>query len=259
MQLKEIKEYTGTIELKSGLHIGAGDVAMHIGGTDSPVIKNSKTGKPYIPGSSLKGKIRSLLELKTSAITSTNGKPLGHNFHSSVLQPSKNDDENRKKYDDQEDIDLIIELFGAGADSSDKYTGGPTRLIFSDCNLAESNDEENLYEVKAENSINRIKGTAENPRFIERVVAGVKFKFNISLKIFSTNINKGSEEDNQEDKNKGDGDKGELNKYEKKLIEGIALLEKDALGASGSRGYGKVEFTFDDENMQNKLSKERKK
>ena len=61
MQLIDIKEYKGTIELLSGLHIGAGDTEMHIGGADSSVIKNARNGRPYIPGSSLKGKIRSLL------------------------------------------------------------------------------------------------------------------------------------------------------------------------------------------------------
>ncbi len=60
MQLLEIKEITGTIELRSGLHIGAGDMEMQIGGTDNPVIKHPHTLEPYIPGSSIKGKVRSL-------------------------------------------------------------------------------------------------------------------------------------------------------------------------------------------------------
>ena len=61
----EIKMITGTIQVVTGLHIGAGNSEMHIGGTDNPVIKNILTNEPYIPGSSLKGKMRSLLQLYT--------------------------------------------------------------------------------------------------------------------------------------------------------------------------------------------------
>jgi CRISPR-associated protein Csm3 len=64
LKLNKISVIQGTIELKTGLHIGGGDTEMHIGGTDNPVVKHPHTNEPYIPGSSLKGKIRSLLELK---------------------------------------------------------------------------------------------------------------------------------------------------------------------------------------------------
>jgi CRISPR-associated protein Csm3 len=62
MQLTKIQKLTGQIELLSGLHIGSGNTEIHIGGTDNPVIKNPITQEPYIPGSSIKGKMRSLLE-----------------------------------------------------------------------------------------------------------------------------------------------------------------------------------------------------
>jgi len=68
MRLREIKKLEGKIVLKSGLHIGSGDMEMHIGGTDSPVIKHPHTLEPYIPGSSLKGKVRSLLELESGLV-----------------------------------------------------------------------------------------------------------------------------------------------------------------------------------------------
>ena len=61
MRLTRISDIQGQIELVSGLHIGSGNAEMHIGGTDNPVIKNPVTNEPYIPGSSLKGKMRSLL------------------------------------------------------------------------------------------------------------------------------------------------------------------------------------------------------
>ncbi len=62
MKLVTIEKITGTLELVTGLHIGSGNNEMHIGGTDNPVIKHPLTGEPYIPGSSIKGKIRSLLK-----------------------------------------------------------------------------------------------------------------------------------------------------------------------------------------------------
>jgi len=65
MQLIDIKQIKGKIILESGLHIGAGDTEMHIGGTDNPVVKHPYTQEPYIPGSSLKGKVRSLLEMES--------------------------------------------------------------------------------------------------------------------------------------------------------------------------------------------------
>ena len=76
MKLMTIKEITGKITLRSGLHIGAGDMEMKIGGTDNPVIKHPHTDEPYIPGSSLKGKVRSLLEMRSGLMAKTDGKPL---------------------------------------------------------------------------------------------------------------------------------------------------------------------------------------
>ena len=60
MKLVRIYTITGTIETVTGLHIGAGKDSIEIGGMDNPVIKHPHTGEHYIPGSSLKGKVRSL-------------------------------------------------------------------------------------------------------------------------------------------------------------------------------------------------------
>ena len=62
MRLVAIKNITGVIRLRSGLHIGASKDNIEIGGMDQPIIKDPITSAPYIPGSSLKGKLRSLLE-----------------------------------------------------------------------------------------------------------------------------------------------------------------------------------------------------
>lgn len=225
MQLIDIKEIKGKIILKSGLHIGAGDTEMHIGGTDNPVIKHPHTQEPYIPGSSLKGKVRSLLEMKSGLMVRTNGRPV-----QAALLKKLNGDE-------REECEKILKLFGSsGAEGEEIAKIGPTRVSFSDCLLSDAwrkkAREERLshFEVKSENSINRILGTAENPRFTERVPAGVTFDFSVSLKML--------------------GDEDDLFQY---LMTGLKLLEMDALGGSGSRGYGKIIFLFDDDENKRKF------
>ena len=224
-KLKDIKQITGKIILRTGLHIGAGDIEMHIGGTDNPVVKHPFTHEPYIPGSSLKGKVRSLLELRSGLVPASGGKPLSVE---AIERAQTGDKALGLK---------IVKLFGtSGADSKAKEKIGPTRVSFSDCFLTEECREKArqgkivLTEVKTENSINRITGTAENPRFTERVPAGVEFRFSITLKIFE-----------------GDEDLEEL------LLQGLKLLQYDALGGSGSRGYGRVRFEFDDPDLNERF------
>ncbi|MEJ5299604.1 MAG: type III-A CRISPR-associated RAMP protein Csm3 [Thermodesulforhabdaceae bacterium] len=227
MKLTAIREYRGRIRVITGLHIGAGDMEMHIGGTDNPVVKHPFTFEPYIPGSSLKGKVRSLMELKSGLMAFTDGKPLSINALGKASQ-------DLKAYGE-----AIIKLFGtSGAEEEKLAQFGPSRLSFSDCMLAEEFREMArkgdvvLTEIKPENSINRIKGTAENPRFTERVPAGIEFSFYITMKVFDS--------DNPDD-------------LENKFLEGLKLVEYDALGGSGSRGYGRVKFFFDDENLNRKF------
>ena len=228
MKLNKISTISGKIILESGLHIGAGDTEMHIGGTDNPVVTHPHTREPYIPGSSLKGKVRSLLEMQTGLMAKTNGKPLG----ARILKDNSLDDTQKK------DALAILKLFGtSGADGEDAATVGPARLAFSDCRISEESrtmvekNDLSYTEVKSENSINRIQGTAENPRFTERVVSGLSFDFRISVKELE-----------------GDGDLTDV------LLKGLKLLEHDALGGSGSRGYGRVRFAFDDAQLQEKFN-----
>lgn len=214
MQLTKIQKISGTIVLKSGLHIGAGDSEMRIGGTDSPVVKDPLSGQPYIPGSSLKGKIRSLLEWRHGLVAIANGHPysFGH------LAKDENNQAGRN----------VIRLFGGAPDKEgDRLIEsiGPTRLAFWDCPLNRGwketeADARNLLtiEVKSENTIDRIKGTAEHPRFIERVIAGARFDFTLTLKVLE------------------DEDLLDM------VLLGLKLLELDSLGGSGSRGYGKLTF-----------------
>lgn len=226
MKLLEFKEITGKIILKTGLRIGAGDTEMHIGGVDNSVIKHPHTLEPYIPGSSLKGKVRSLLELESGLMGRTNGSPVSFR----ILEKLTDKDDPNGALRDR--CRKILKLFGSSASDLEEETGlGPTRVSFSDCPLdgvwrAECIQRHLPFtEVKSEVSIDRIKGTAGGggPRNMERVIAGAEFTFRITLKVF-------------------EGDNG-LDAY---LLRGLRLLQMDCLGGSGSRGYGRIELGFDD-------------
>jgi len=218
MKLNVIKQLSGMIVLKTGLHIGAGDTEMHIGGVDSTVVKHPHTLEPYIPGSSIKGKLRSLLELYSGVINFTGGEVLSLKHWDSVkdLKEAKN----------------ILQLFGCSADNKQEKSAsvpelGSARLSFVDSYISENwrknNSDFVLSETKAEVSIDRKTSTASKagPRFIERVPAGIEFDFSIYIKVF--------EEDNS-------------NELIETLKKGLKLLELDAIGGSGSRGYGRIEF-----------------
>ncbi len=226
MKLIGIKAITGKIIIKSGLHIGAGDTEMKIGGTDNPVIKHPHTLEPYIPGSSLKGKVRSLLEMRSGMMAKTKGEPLSLKILKDLDGEEKQECEN------------ILKLFGAsGADTDETGKLGPTRASFADCpldaNWRKQALEGNLpfTEIKSENTINRIEGTAKHPRFTERVPAGAEFEFSITLKVLAPDEN-----------------------LEGLMLEGLKLLEMDALGGSGSRGYGQIKFDFSDPVIKEKFN-----
>lgn len=203
----KIVKLTGKVEILSGLHIGGGDDTMKIGGIDNGVIKDVNTDKPYIPGSSLKGKMRSLLEWDCRVV----GYGDGSVFTSKILKdiPAP----------DQKDAKTLLKLFG---DKEGEF--GITRINVGDCSLCDESKDMILSEAKYENVINRQKGTAEHPRQTERVPAGVKFDFDIRVKVFE------------------DDDETELIDMVKK---GFELIESDYLGGSGSRGYGRVKFISD--------------
>jgi len=202
----KIEKLTGTIELLSGLHIGGGDDTMKIGGVDNGVIKDiNNKNNPYIPGSSLKGKMRSLLEWNIGVVGIGDGMP----FSSKLLINSIFNDASIKS-----NAETLLKLFG---DKEGAY--GITRINVGDCKLVD--DGLVISEAKYENVINRQKGTAEHPRQTERVPAGVKFKFDIRIKVL-------------------DGDNKE--EFISMIEKGFELIESDYLGGSGSRGYGRVKF-----------------
>jgi CRISPR-associated protein Csm3 len=213
MQLIKIQKLEATLELLSGLRVGASEGEIRIGGVDNQVIRNPHNNQPYIPGSSLKGKVRSLLEWRSGAVKS---EPLGF----------------RDISDRYPDVKRILQLFGVGGgDQLNEQQAkdlGPTRLAFWDALLQSDwvkrieGDNLLLTEIKTENRIDRIKGVAEHPRQTERVPAGALFDFRLSIKLLDI-----------------DGDGAQLRKT---LLGGLRLLELDSLGGSGSRGYGKLKF-----------------
>ena len=198
----KIVKLTGRVELLSGLHIGGGDDTMKIGGIDNGVIKDANSNNPYIPGSSLKGKMRSLLEWNCRVVGYGDGSPFNSTLLEKIPEP------------DQEDAQNLLKLFG---DKEGEF--GITRISVGDCRLIDNGLV--TSEGKYENVIDRQSGTASNLRQTERVPAGVEFAFDIRLKVL-------------------DGDNEEALKA--MVEKGLELVESDYLGGNGSRGYGRVQF-----------------
>ena len=156
-------QITGTIEIMTGIHIGGSSAFAAIGAVDSPVVKDARTNLPIIPGSSLKGKMRTLLAKQYNEIQ--------------VNDPS-------------EDDERIIRLFGSAKKKNGVIPKG--RLLFADMIIA---NQEELYasgvagltEVKFENTINRMTAVA-NPRQIERVIRGSKFELDIIYEVNDENV-----------------------------------------------------------------------
>jgi CRISPR-associated protein Csm3 len=154
---------TGEIILKTGLHVGGTNSSLNIGGPDKFVVRNPLTNKPYIPGSSIKGKMRSLLELMDGTI----------NIENRSYGPTK------------KSTDKAGNLYGTVGDQQQ-----PSRLIVRDAELLSELDEFKntdlpYTESKTEVSIDRITAKA-NPRTFERVPAGAKFKLEMVLNVFDT-------------------------------------------------------------------------
>lgn len=149
-------EISGKIEVITGMHIGGSDAFAAIGAIDSPVIKDARTNRPIIPGSSLKGKLRALLAKQY----------------------------NTKGIDIKNDDERIQRLFGSSSDNDKKRS---SRLIFTDMQMLNAEELRNqglfsMTEVKFENTINRCTGEA-NPRQIERAVRGSEFEFSLIYEV----------------------------------------------------------------------------
>lgn len=217
MKLKKIVSYHGTVTCVTGISIRGAGNDLGIGGADSEVIKNPMTGEPYLPGSSLKGKMRSQLEHKYGARK--------FNRRTQSAEPTE-----KEPCGCGQRNCLICTLFGAhfnpGAQSA------PTRILVRDSLMTDQFRQKvqelplergSYLEVKGENIIDRKTGAASSPRFMERVPAGATFQLDIQVQIFE-----------------GDDEMKLLNMVE----EGLSLVEDSYLGSSGSRGYGQVKFDY---------------
>lgn len=198
----------GKIECLTGLHVGAGKDTAEIGGVDSPVVRDPHTRLPYIPGSSLKGKMRSMLEFATDKVR--DGKV--HTCNEARCE--------------------VCRPFGSSAAEARKC--GPTRLLVRDAypdeqtqGMWENLNTDLLYaEMKSENFLDRITSAA-NPRFIERVVKGSRFNLEMIYGVYQV-----------------DG-VNDLD-YFAHVVTALRLLEDGTLGGNGSRGYGQIRLKMAD-------------
>ena len=146
----------GTIKVVTGLHIGGDDSFSAIGAIDSPVVRDPLTREPIIPGSTLKGKMRSLLARDKGSVPAKGTRGF------------------------ENDCAAIKRLFGSSSDTSDAEGTGiqMSRLQFCDCFLSNNDKLPQVFENKFENTIDRLTSVA-NPRQMERVVRGAEFHFEI--------------------------------------------------------------------------------
>lgn len=263
---------TSTLIVETGLHIGGGGENLNIGGLDKSVIRDPLTQQPYLPGSSIKGKLRSILErllnkplnrpggsgtyryesddledgfteiegqlipyegarkCQISRLFGSTGGPAGRGnntwIKTTILESQGLEKKKRRIEGKEEPITRTI-----GGEEYTSTTGGrnsPARLIVRDCHLTDASTKRLkeidtglfMTEWKFENGIDRITAAA-NPRQVERVPAGSEFKFEL---IYTVEDASQAEEDL------------------KNIAFALAILEDDALGGHGSRGYGKVRF-----------------
>ncbi len=207
-----MKKLVGCLRLRGlvkvpngGLRIGGNPASLDQGGAvDFPLVRNPVNGEPYIPGSSLKGKLRAMLE-----------KVEGKGREGDPCNCGRKDC-------------LVCLIFGAH--KRPQAESSPTRILVRDSALTDESRQhlrelqaegKSLVEEKAENPVDRDKGTAEHPRWQERVW-DADFQMEILLHVY-------------------DGD--EPVKMLEFVRRGLGLIQEiGALGAGGSRGSGQVRF-----------------
>lgn len=216
-RMKNVKQITGQIVIETGLHIGASQETMEISGLDNPVIRNPANAEPFIPGSSLKGRMRSLAEWYWGEIPSNGDvtEPRVAGATSRVFGiPARSEEQARRRREDPA-----------------PYQRGPTRLVVRDGLLSADSRQrfqagDPITEVKSENSINRLTSVA-NPRPMERVLPEVRFDLRMVYRVFDVG---------------GDGGAEDEQLFQQVLLTALALVEADALGGGSSRGNGKIRF-----------------
>jgi CRISPR-associated protein Csm3 len=229
MSPKIIGKYilSGRIVCLTGLHIGGSTTGLEIGGVDNPVIKDPITDQPIVPGSSLKGKLRSLTEWNFGLIEPHEKHKNYQAYACNELKsdPPTNNPAGAEKW--QKAL-AIARMFGpANDDSKVRLKAGPTRLTVRDAFLSDDSIQNlqkflgqgSFTEVKTENALDRVTSEA-NPRPLERVPANSEFELSL---IFD----------------KYEADDHQLLRH---LFTSMAILENSALGGGGSRGSGQIAF-----------------
>jgi len=204
--------FSGRIRCRTGLHIGGSEAELAIGGIDAYVIKDPLTRQPYIPGSSLKGKMRSLME----------------RFFGMEFNRGRHDGINR--HECTEKNCPVCRLFGATKEGREGENM-PARILVRDAFLTEKSaallQEMELglgyTEWKTENGLDRITCHAM-PRTLERVPAGAVFGFEIVYNVEN---------------------RDHLAEDIRNILNALHLVEDDYLGKGGTRGNGRVEITLE--------------
>ncbi len=205
---------TANIEAVTGLHIGGSSVGLEIGGLDKAIIRNLLTNRPYIPGSSLRGKMRSQTE-----------KVLGLRQNNRIGQVTIHTCKKPDEYNANGGCP-VCHVFGVPGEVD---ATGPTLLVVRDVALTDASatamekakPDLPFAELKTEVAIDRVTSAA-TPRTLERVPAGAVFgPAELVFSLYSQ------------------ADYARL----KVVIDALQLVEDDYLGGSGSRGSGKVKFT----------------
>jgi CRISPR-associated protein Csm3 len=205
---------SGTICAKTGLHIGGASTGLEIGGIDNIVVRNPVNDHPYIPGSSLKGKMRSLMERRL-------GLTLNRYVRTGKPEVRIHECDNATQYATCD----VCKVFGV---AGEKEFATPTRLFVRDValsgtdvkRLGELDTELPYTEVKWEAAIDRITSAAV-PRQFERVPAGVAFEpMQLVFNFYE----------------------GDDLRLLRRVFEAMELVQDDYLGGMGSRGYGEIAF-----------------
>jgi CRISPR-associated protein Csm3 len=194
----------GVIRCESGVRVGGSRDELEIGGMDNPVVRDTRSGEPYLPGSSLKGRMRSLLERDRGLRLKGNGEPHG----CTDLRC------------------LFCRVFGPHKETRHEF--GPSRLIVRDAYLTEASRREfqgggAVIDVRTENMVNRRSNTATNPRPVERVSRGVTFELEMVVRLF-------------------EGDREE--EVLPLVRRGIELMAMEGVGGGISRGHGQIAVTL---------------
>ena len=214
VDLKAKIQICGRIKVVTGLTIGGTGGALEIGGVDKPIIRNPLNNEPYIPGSSLKGKFRSLLE-----------KFLGKELNNIIISKPNLIRIHTCKTKEEYDKCPICIVFG----SAEREINKPSRLIVRDSFLndgieyskkeLEEKGDLPFSELKIETVIDRITAQAM-PRELERVPAGAEFNLDLIFDLY-----------NEKDV-----------EFLFDVFKSMKLLEDDYLGGSGTRGSGQIKF-----------------